>query len=99
MGTIFATRSSRSLQSPAEDVLGKTGLLGSTGLLGISEVLGVVGAVGLNGAPGEADDGGGSEGATAEAGSKVAPLGGSTTDGFAAVELLGCAKPAWATPD
>jgi hypothetical protein len=67
IGTIFVTLSSRSLQSPAEEVLG------IAGLLGMFEVLGYTGAVGFNGATG----GGGKVGAI-DAGSRVAPLGGRT---------------------
>lgn len=68
IGTIFATRSSRSLQRLAEEVL-VPGEACAAGVLGISDVLGVAG-------------GGGKDGATVEAGSSVAPLGGRTNPLF-----------------
>jgi hypothetical protein len=82
MGTILETRSSRSLQRPAEEVLG------AVVLLGINDVLGVDGVVG----------GGGNEGATAEAGSSVALLGGRTRPLVALGIELGCERPAGTTP-
>ena len=72
IGDIFATRSSRSLQSPAEEVEGAA-LVG--GALGD----GTLGGATLGGAT---LVGGGQVGARAASGSSVAPLGGRTGFGF-----------------
>jgi len=72
IGDIFATRSSRSVQSPAEEVVGAAlfdGVLGGATLGGAT----------LGGATlGGATLGGGQVGARAASGSSVAPLGGRT---------------------
>jgi hypothetical protein len=62
IGDIFATRSSRSVQSPAEEVVGAA----------------VVDGAPVDGALGGATLGGGQVGARAASGSSVAPLGGRT---------------------
>jgi hypothetical protein len=62
IGDIFATRSSRSVQSPAEEVVGAALVDGALG----------------DGALGGATLGGGQVGARAASGSSVAPLGGRT---------------------
>ena len=67
IGTILETRSSRSLQRPADEVLG------------ISEVFGVVGPVGFEGKVLEGDIGGGGNVGAIDAGSSVAPLLGGRT--------------------
>jgi hypothetical protein len=67
IGDIFATRSSRSLQSPAEEVVGAA-------LVG--------GALGDGTLGGATLGGGGQVGARAASGSSVAPLGGRTGFGF-----------------
>ena len=67
IGDIFATRSSRSVQSPAEEVVGAALVDGALG----------DGALG-DGALGGATLGGGQVGARAASGSSVAPLGGRT---------------------
>jgi hypothetical protein len=84
IGDIFATRSSRSVQSPAEEVVGA------------ALFDGVLGGATLGGATlGGATLGGGQVGARAASGSSVAPLGGRT--GFV-VEEPGTEEPGTEDP-
>ena len=87
IGTILDTRSSRSLQRPAEVVLGNGGLDGSSDVFGVAAGTGLVPVPCVDPAPPVAgtpglnveEGGGGKEGATDEAGSRAAPLVGGRT--------------------